>query len=284
MFSTKKTKRDASQRIADSRSTRRVVRSHSWSGVPSRRIAPRQSARVQFVHNQITAEVISPGATVPPSVPHGGNERRTRRGPASCTRTLQKLEAAVSAVGGRIPLSRRCERLCTEGGGCEGQACRCRDDFRRALKEGEEHHASFCAERVSEEPPPTVPVDFVAELAQLSSLVAELQREREELRSELGQRGVATPPEEGRPRKSICVSSVRVKILRGVRVGESSHQGRCVQGGGISIRLKWTVILTTTRGCCPPTIRRSWGGRMWCARRLHCKRKCSSARVQHWDG
>ena len=49
----------------------------------------------------------------------------------------------------------------------------------------------------------TVPVDFAAELAQLRSLVAELQREREELRFELGQRGVATPAEEGRRRKSI---------------------------------------------------------------------------------
>ena len=194
------------------------------------------------------------------------------------------------------------------------------------MKEGEERHASFCAERVSEEPPPTVPVDFVAELAQLRSLVAELQREREELRSELGQRGVATPPEEGRPRKSIqslstpavdlmvphnqlaisggssrnlsvlmetlidggsAAASHRLHPMQQWRTahvcvfGESQDtgceacewanrltQGRCVQGGGISIRLKWTVILTTTRGCCPPTIRRSWGGRMWCARRL----------------
>ena len=39
--------------------------------------------------------------------------------------------------------------------------------------------------RVSEEPPPTVPVDVAAKLEQLRSSVAELQREREELRSEL---------------------------------------------------------------------------------------------------
>ena len=44
----------------------------------------------------------------------------------------------------------------------------------RALQDGEQRHASLLAEtsRVSEEPPPTMPVDFVAELAQLRSLVA----------------------------------------------------------------------------------------------------------------
>ena len=74
-----------------------------------------------------------------------------------------------------------------------------------ALQDGEQRHAALLAEasRTSEQPPPTVPVDFAAELTQLRSLVAELQREREELRLELGQRGVATPAEEGRPRKSI---------------------------------------------------------------------------------
>ena len=75
-----------------------------------------------------------------------------------------------------------------------------------ALQEGEQRHASLLAEasRMEEQqPPPTMPVDFAAELVQLRSMVAELQREREELRFELGQRGVATPVEESRPRKSI---------------------------------------------------------------------------------
>ena len=74
-----------------------------------------------------------------------------------------------------------------------------------ALQDGEQRHAALLAEasRIEEQPPPTMPVDFAAELVQLRSLVVELQREREELRSELGQRGVATPAEEGRPRKSI---------------------------------------------------------------------------------
>ena len=53
----------------------------------------------------------------------------------------------------------------------------------RILQDGEQRHASLLAERVSGEPPPTMPVDFAAELAQLRSLVAELQREREELRA-----------------------------------------------------------------------------------------------------
>ena len=58
----------------------------------------------------------------------------------------------------------------------------------RTLQDGEQRHTSLFAEasRASEEPPTTMHVDFAAELAQLRSLVAELQREREELRSELG--------------------------------------------------------------------------------------------------
>ena len=70
--------------------------------------------------------------------------------------------------------------------------------------DGEQRHAAHLVEvsRVPEQPPPTLFVDFAAELAQLRSLVAELQREREELGFELGQRGASTLFEEARPRKS----------------------------------------------------------------------------------
>ena len=53
----------------------------------------------------------------------------------------------------------------------------------------------------------------------------------------------------------MCESSARVKIRVARRASGRSvlTQGPRVEGGGggISIRLKWTVILMTTRGCCP---------------------------------
>ena len=62
-------------------------------GVP--RVGPRQSAKVQFVHNQIA--VVSPGATVP------HRQFRQREAPEEALQAARarvaKLEAAISAVG-----------------------------------------------------------------------------------------------------------------------------------------------------------------------------------------
>ena len=99
-----------------------------------------------------------------------------------------------------------------------------------ALQEGEQRHASLLAEasKMKEQPPPAMPVDFAAELVQLRSLVAELQREREELRFEIGQRGVATAAEESRPRKSIWSLSTPATdlILPHNQLAISSGSGR----------------------------------------------------------
>ena len=93
----------------------------AWWGVPSRRVGPRQSAYVPFVHNEIAEQVVSPDATPLPQCV-----------PTVATRTgVAKLEA-VSAVGESIlfsPLSKRRKSVSRNArkeveGGCEGQSCR----------------------------------------------------------------------------------------------------------------------------------------------------------------
>ena len=179
----------------------------------------------------------------PPSVPTGGNERRTPEEVVQGARArVVKLEAAISAVGESDPTfpalrealsqarrqaqvppvesriksseffieraKNRVEKARKEVDDAKAKVVAAEITLTSevsALQEGQLRHASLLVEasRTEEQPPRIMPVDFKAELVQLRSLVVELQREREELRSEFRQRGVATPAEESRPRKSI---------------------------------------------------------------------------------
>ena len=145
----------------------------------------------------------------PPSVPTGGNERRTPEEALQAARArVAKLEAAISAVGESDPTfpalqealrqarkhaqvqpvesriksseffielaKKRVENARKEVEDAKAKAVAAEMTLTsevRALQDGEQRHASLLAERVAEEPVCTV---------------AELQREREELRSRVG--------------------------------------------------------------------------------------------------
>ena len=108
------------------------------------------------------------------------------------------MEASPGATRGEPDqvfgvLYRAGEEACGEspqgGGGCKANVAveTTLTSEVSALQEGQQRDASLLAEASRmEEQPPTMPVDFAAELVQLRSLVAELQREREELQFELG--------------------------------------------------------------------------------------------------
>ena len=139
----------------------------------------------------------------PPSAHPGGNERRSPEEALQAARArVAKLEAADSAVGESdptFPALQEAPRQARKHAQVQPVESRIKyseffierakkrvenarkevEDAKtklvaaemtltsevRALKEGEERHASLLAARVSEEPPPMVPVDFAAELA-----------------------------------------------------------------------------------------------------------------------
>ena len=77
-----------------------------------------------------------------------------------------------------------------------------------SLREGENRLLVLRQEANGEDQSPlaTVPVDFAQELVQLRTMVQDLLREREQLKSELAGQ-VSTPHEEGRPRKARSLAS-----------------------------------------------------------------------------
>ena len=129
----------------------------------------------------------------PPSVPTGGSERRTPEEAFRAARArVAKLEAAISVVGESDPTFRQARkhaqaqpaesqiksleffieraRKRVENARMEVEDAKAKvvaaeitlTSEGRALQDGEQRHASFLAERVSEEPPPTIPVDYAA--------------------------------------------------------------------------------------------------------------------------
>ena len=206
-----KTKRDASQRIATTGwleiNRGRRPKSESW---------PKAAQKFSSSTTRLRR---------PPSVPIGGNERGTPEEALQAARArVAKLEAAVSAVGESDPTFPALQEALRQArqhaqvqplervfGGAKKRVENARKEVEdakakvdaaemtltsevRALQDGEQRHASLWRRGCQRSHRPRCPW--------ISQLVAELQREREELRSELGQRGVATPPEEGPPRKS----------------------------------------------------------------------------------
>ena len=93
------------------------------------------------------------------------------------------------------------------GGGCEGQGSRRRIDIDFRVECIAGRRTASCSLLVGSiedrRAAATRNARGFRSRIGVRSLVVELQSEREELRSQLGQRGAATPAEEGRPRKSI---------------------------------------------------------------------------------
>ena len=229
-----KTERHASQRIWMDGSKSFVV------SVPSRRVGPKHSAKVHL--SQIVGQVVSRGATFPTVSSCQQRETHSRRRDSGLTRTRGEVGSCHPCrwrVGSHFPGTPRGSQTSTAastgatsgepdqvfgvvhrageeargentqgGGGREGQGCRRRTDSDRRVECVTGRRTASCSPlggsiEDRRTAATTMPVDFAAELVQLRSLVVEFQREREELRSELRQRGAAIPAEEGRPRKSI---------------------------------------------------------------------------------
>ena len=226
--------RGCMQRMEFVASSRRLVRGHSGASTSFRAVAApteRERQRCGTLSSSTWSMAQSrprrrspTGRNVPPpSVPTGGNERRTPEEVVQGARArVVKLEAAISAVGESDPTfpalrealsqarrqaqvppvesriksseffieraKKRVEKARKEVDDAKAKVVAAEITLTSevsALQEGQERHASLLAEasRTQEQPPRTMPVDFEAELVQLRSLVVEFQRKREELRN-----------------------------------------------------------------------------------------------------
>ena len=227
-----KTKRHASQRMANSRSAVWVVRSYPGSASEVGELAQGRAQRFRSLPTRPWSRSSAQAPRAPTVSSHQWpRETHSGRGASGRTRTCGELgnrhqfgwrvrphisssprgiDKHASGESEEFFIERATKRV--ENAWQEVDDAKAKMASAEAtltaelssLHDGEQRHAALLVEfsGMPEQPPPTWPVDFAAELAQLRSLVAELQREREELRFEFGQRGASTLFDEARPRKS----------------------------------------------------------------------------------
>ena len=214
----------ASQRMEFVANSRRLVRGHSGSSTSFRAVAAPteregKGAAPSAGPRVAVAQGANTGATLPPpSVPTGGNERRTPEEvvPGARARVV-KLEAAISAVGESDPTfpafrealsqaRKQAEEACGEssqgGGRCEGQGCHRKDyiDLRgERIAGGTATSCIFLGGSIEDRRTATT-YDArgfrsgVGAIEVVGSVVPART-------GRVAQRGIVTPAEESRPRK-----------------------------------------------------------------------------------